>query len=54
MALRLAELTFPLYREALAKFLNLPQRADWKQCTTSAAQQKQDVQAFKKIYNSFK
>ncbi|KAJ9106874.1 hypothetical protein QFC19_003003 [Naganishia cerealis] len=41
-------------REALAKFLNIPQRADWKQCPLSPAQQKQDVQAFKKLYNSFK
>ncbi|KAJ9113798.1 hypothetical protein QFC20_001825 [Naganishia adeliensis] len=40
-------------REALAKFLNMPQRADWKQCTTSGPQQKQDVQAFKKLYHSF-
>ncbi|GHJ87347.1 hypothetical protein NliqN6_3749 [Naganishia liquefaciens] len=40
-------------RETLAKFLDMPNRADWKQCTISASQQKQDVQAFKKIYNSF-
>ncbi|KAJ9122506.1 hypothetical protein QFC22_001935 [Naganishia vaughanmartiniae] len=41
-------------REALAKFLNMPDRADWKQCAQSPAEQKQDVQTFKKLYNSFK
>jgi len=43
----------PALRIALANLLNIQDRIDWKTCTQSEEEEKQDVEAFKKAFSHF-
>jgi len=44
---------FVLFREALAHYLGLEHRVDWKACHQTEEEEQRDVQAFKDAFAEF-